>query len=133
MIFDLYTSGKTTIDIVKILYEKGIKTPAQYSNMEKYMKGNNYWQKSSITKILKNKTYIGSVIGHTTTTINYKTRKTKRVPKDEWIIVDNMHEPIISKEQFELAEKMMKGRRSVRNRQYDHIFKGIMKCRSLRK
>lgn len=57
-IFDLYMSGKSTIDIVKIFYDKKIKTPAQYSNMAKYIKGNEYWGKSTITKILKNKTYI---------------------------------------------------------------------------
>ena len=127
-IFDLYESGKSSIDIVKIFYKEGIKTPAQYSNIAKYMKGNDYWQKSSIIKILKNETYIGSVIGHTTTTISYKTRKTKRVPKDEWIVIPNMHEPIISPSQFKKVQEIMKTRMSVRNRKYDHIFKGIVKC-----
>lgn len=37
MIFDLYTSGKTTIDIVRILNEKGIKSPGLYANQPKYM------------------------------------------------------------------------------------------------
>lgn len=55
-------AGKSTIDIVKIFHEEGIKTPAQYSNIPKYMKGNDYWGKSTITKILKNSTYIGNVI-----------------------------------------------------------------------
>ncbi|MCI8486910.1 MAG: hypothetical protein HFJ20_07675 [Clostridia bacterium] len=55
--------------------------------------------------------------------MNYKTRKTKRVPKDEWIVVPNMHEPIISKEQFEKVQEIMKSRQCVRNRKYDHIFK----------
>ncbi len=54
--------GKSTIDIVKIFHEEGVKTPAQYSQIPKYMKGNDYWGKSTITKILKNSTYIGNVI-----------------------------------------------------------------------
>lgn len=37
MIFDLYTSGKTSIDIVRILNEKGIKSPGLYANQPKYM------------------------------------------------------------------------------------------------
>jgi site-specific DNA recombinase len=37
MIFDLYTSGKTTIDIVRILNENGIKSPGLYANQPKYM------------------------------------------------------------------------------------------------
>lgn len=37
MIFDLYTSGKTSIDIVRILNEKGVKSPGLYANQPKYM------------------------------------------------------------------------------------------------
>lgn len=37
MIFDLYTSGNTSIDIVRILNEKGIKSPGLYANQPKYM------------------------------------------------------------------------------------------------
>lgn len=85
--------------------------------------GYNLWSKSTVCKILHNSTYIGDVIGHTTTTINYKTRKRKRVPKDEWVIVHNMHEPIISKQQYELAQKILKEHGTVRTRKHDNIFK----------
>ena len=37
MIFNLYTSGNTSIDIVRILNEKGIKSPGLYANQPKYM------------------------------------------------------------------------------------------------
>lgn len=45
------------------------------------------------------------------------------MPKEEWIEVANMHEPIISEEQFYKVQEIMKTRQCVRNRKYDHIFK----------
>lgn len=128
MIFDLYLAGNGTREIVKILYKKGIKTPAQYSNKKQYMKGNEFWQRSYIIKLLKNQTYTGAVVSHTTSKVSYKVKKCIRVPEKEWIIVENMHEPIISKEKFNEVQELMKSRTSVRKRKHDHILKGFIKC-----
>ncbi len=110
------------------MYDKGIKTPAQYSGKKQYMKGNEYWQRSFIQKILHNQVYAGAVVSHTTSKVSYKIKKCVRVPKEEWIIVENMHEPIISKEQFNEVQRLMKERTSTRNRKHDHVLKGITKC-----
>lgn len=128
LIFDLYLSGKGTRQIVETLYNRGIKTPAQYSGKKQYLKGNNYWQRSFIQKILHNQVYIGSVVSHTTSKVSYKIKKCVRVPKEDWIIVENMHEPIISKEQFQQVQDLMKKRTSIRTRKHDHILKGLIKC-----
>lgn len=128
LIFDLYSSGKGTRQIVETLYNRGIKTPAQYSGKKQYLKGNNYWQRSYIQKILHNQVYIGSVVSHTTSKVSYKIKKCVRVPKEDWIIVENRHEPIISKEQFQQVQDLMKKRTSTRTRKHDHVLKGLIKC-----
>lgn len=128
LIFDLYLSGKGTRQIVQILYDKGIKTPAQYSGKKQYMKGNEYWQRSFIQKILHNQVYTGAVVSHTTSKVSYKIKKCVRLPKEEWIIVEDRHEPIISKEQFQQVQDLMKKRTSTRTRKYDHVLKGLVKC-----
>lgn len=128
LIFDLYLSGESTRQIVKILYEKGIKTPAQYCGKKQYLKGNDYWQRSYIQKVLKSQVYTGAVVSHTTEKVSYKIKKCRRIPKEDWIIVEDMHEPIISKEQFQEVQDLMKKRTSTRTRKHDHVLKGLLKC-----
>ena len=41
-------------------------------------------------------------------TINYKVHECRAVPKDEWIIVENTHEPIIDRETFDKAQSLFK-------------------------
>ena len=72
------------------------------------MTGNLYWQRNTINKILKNEMYTGAVVSGTTRKVSYKSKKCKRVPKEEWIIVPNMHEPIIQKEVFDEVQQLMK-------------------------
>lgn len=92
------------------------------------MTGNLYWQRNTILKILKNEMYTGAVVSGTTRKVSYKSKKCKRVPKEEWIIVPNMHEPIIQKEVFDITQKVMQKRTSVRERKHDHILKGLLRC-----
>ena len=133
LIFDLYLSGISVRKIIQILYDRGIKTPAQYSGKKQYLKGNDYWQRSFIQKILHNQVYTGAVVSHTTSKVSYKIKKCVRVPKKDWIIVENMHEPIISKEQFNEVQELMKKRTATRTRKHDHILKGIVKCGKCRR
>lgn len=39
--------------------------------------------------------------------INYKNRKIKANPKEEWNVVENTHEPIIDKRTFDMVQKMV--------------------------
>ena len=43
---------------------------------------------------------------------NYKTKKRTRVPKEEHIIVQNTHEAIISRNDFNKVQDLIKGRQS---------------------
>lgn len=43
---------------------------------------------------------------------NYKTKKRVRVPKEDHIIVQNSHEAIIKRGDFELVQKLIKSRYS---------------------
>ena len=92
------------------------------------MTGNLYWQRNTINKILKNEMYTGAVVSGTTRKVSYKSKKCKRVPKEEWIIVPNMHEPIIQKEVFDEVQQLMKKRTSTRERKHDHRLKGLIRC-----
>ena len=48
--------------------------------------------------------------------INYKLKKLSHNKKEDWIIVENIHEPIIDKEKFYMAEEIRKSRTRTRKK-----------------
>ncbi|MCI8577746.1 MAG: recombinase family protein [Lachnospiraceae bacterium] len=59
------------------------------------------WDKSSVERILKSKTYIGNLVqGKTTITARNEHNRIKK-PSEEWIITRQAHEGIIEKELFD--------------------------------
>jgi len=108
-IFDLYISGYGSCAIADILTREEVPTPIMLKNKEKALKKCNHpqiWKHCSVGNILKNPIYTGVLIQHTSQNINYKVKKRKKVPKSEWCIKENAHEPLITKETFELAQQI---------------------------
>ena len=98
--FDLYESGYGDIMISKILNKEGIK-PLISSK----------WSYNSIKEIIKNEVYTGDLLLQKTYRENYITKKTK-INKGELTkyLVEDDHEAIISKEQFNRCNTIRKER-----------------------
>ena len=116
-IFDQYEIIKSTTKL------------AQKLNMEKIpTKRNGTWTPRTVGSILTNPFYIG------TYRYNTKTRKTRRwKDKSEWVVVENNHQAIINKEQFDrVAEIINNNYRGDKNYQRKstnvHILSGIISC-----
>ena len=62
--------------------------------------------KSLAKEYLKNEDYIGNLTQGRKKRINYKIKKEIRTPKENWIIVENTHEPIIDKETYDLVQNI---------------------------
>ena len=88
------------------------------------------WTLSTVTKILQNQMYVGDMVQGKSRTISYKIHKRISVPKEEWVIVPNTHEAIISSKMFEQAQEINRGNvRSLRNGKSElSIFAGRIKC-----
>ncbi|MEJ8553345.1 recombinase family protein [Tepidibacter sp. Z1-5] len=104
-IYDMYLKGHGLTAIGRKLNSEGVETPTQYKKRKygKYTNGRlkiEKWSHSTIKSILNNPTYMGSVAQNKYKKVNYKSKKLKKVDREDWIVVDNMHEPIISKEEF---------------------------------
>ena len=65
------------------------------------------WDAKMINRIISNKVYIGVLEQGKTTKLNYKSKKEIDVSKEDWIVIQNAHEPIISKSIYLLANKML--------------------------
>ncbi len=135
-IFERFIAGKSIIGIAKELNEEGIPNPS----MHKKLKGLNYkhtsgrsndglWPDSSVRRILQNQMYIGNMVQGKNTTISYKIKQCRAIPKEDWIIVENTHEPIVSKEIFEKAQSLFnKSIRVAPQKKEIDLFSGFVKC-----
>ena len=139
LIYNLFIKHKSFMAVTKILSEKGITTPSEY----KQQKIKNYytnrqttkkhiWSRDTILTILTNEVYIGNMVQHKREIVNYKTKKCKKLPKSEWIKVENTHEPIISKKTFNFVQSIIADKTRVyfkgNSTQPDNYFSGLLIC-----
>ncbi len=108
-IFELYTLGYGSSMIADILTQDKEPTPVMIKNHTSRLDKTNHpeiWKSSSVNNILKNRVYTGCTIQHIMQNVSYKSKKKKRVPKSEWIVKENTHEPLVDKNTFLLAQSI---------------------------
>lgn len=115
-VFDEALDGNNTSVIAEALNDDGIPTPGQYfrarhPEKKKYsaMSDKISWTSSMVYKIIVNYVYTGATVGHTMKTAAPLSRKRVIQDKKDWIIVEGMHEAIVSKEEYEAAQKVIRG------------------------
>ena len=87
-------------EIARKLIKDKVYCPS-YNGFEKNKNGDYGWTYSTISKILKNKVYLGHTEYGKVINLSYKSKKVKQVPRDEWKIACNTHKAIISQELFD--------------------------------
>lgn len=134
-IFDMASIGKRPTDIATHLNNKGIITPIMYRcekhnlSLDSYPKyKNKRWTSATVSKILKSVAYIGHTAQKKTTKISFKSKVTVNNPREDWIIVENTHSPIIDKNTFELVQRYTKSRTCQKSKGFKNIFSGIAIC-----
>ena len=86
------------------------------------------WNEVTLCNMLKNEVYIGNTVQNKRSIISYKVKKFRTVDKEEHIRVENTHEAIISKDEFNAVQQLISSRRRKRPAQSTHIFSNILIC-----
>jgi site-specific DNA recombinase len=103
LIFKLYRSGLGYSSIAKALNEKGLKSP----------KGTG-WNRITVRRILCSRVYVGDTVQGVSEKVSFKSKKTRRLPQEEWVITECTHEGIISREEFQETQKIRESRKAQR-------------------
>ena len=111
-VFTMYAQGIGKQSIAKILNAEGILCPSEYKklNGENYKNCNrlektSYWTYSTIKVMLQNEIYIGNMVqGKKHQRMRSKQRL---VEKENWIRVENTHEPIIDRQLWDKVQKLL--------------------------
>lgn len=135
-IFDWKLEGMSGGRIADKLNELGVPTPYQYKQMngEKFYCGYQKhtemrWSAATVNHILRNEVYTGALIQGKTYSPNYKVRKRMKKKESEWIRCENNHEPIITKEEFQLIREIfLTDTRVSPEEEALYLFSGLVKC-----
>ena len=129
--FTMYASGKSLYEIANTFNEEQIPIPSVYKNLNRGLKSTAYglWQTRTIDEILKNPTYIGNLTQGRRKKVNYKSKKIVRVPKENWIVAENTHEPIIDKETFDKVQNIYEKNKNRPKAKNNLLFSGFLYCR----
>ena len=136
-IFRLALEGKGIVAIMKIMTEREILSPAAYkakhgdTRFMWYNKGKEKsltkWSISAVDKIMKNRVYVGDTVGCKSEILAPGTKKIRLTP-DKHIIVENTHEPLVSREDYERVQQLVKARHRPSKHHVENLFRSILFC-----
>ena len=139
-IYNMALQGNGTVAITKVLTQNRVITPAAYktkngdTRFDRFysLRGEGWeynWCQATVAKILKDMVYVGDMENRKYEIPNYKTKKRVRVPKENHIIVQNTHEAIISRVDYDRVQELIASRKRPHKHNYENIFKGLVYCK----
>lgn len=135
-IFKWKLEGVSPQDIADALNRLGVLSPMEYKRSlgMKYttsFKTNAQatWSAATVIRILKNPIYTGVLVQGKETTPSYKVHKRVTKAESEWTVIEDSHEPIVSKIDFDSVQKVLKcdTRRSPDGKAVQ-LFSGMVFC-----
>ena len=134
-IFRLASEGVGYNKMAKIFREEKVLTPIAYFNLNNpdYFKSD-YWRKefdwhvTSIRAILNNEVYLGKLVYGKQRNKSMKSKEKVRNPKDDWIVVENCHEPIITQELWDTVHKILNAKHRPAKAGEVQMFAGLLYC-----
>lgn len=135
--FDLYLGGMGILQIRNYFEQNKIIRPSAllfergqriYSEQEfDKNEANKYrWSTDAVSRLLHNEAYIGNSVHYRNVKPTHKS-KSRRNSRENHMIIENTHEPIISKEDFYRVQNMMLQHYD-KGKKHDNVLIGIVKC-----
>ncbi|MDR2569585.1 MAG: recombinase family protein [Oscillospiraceae bacterium] len=134
-IFELRASGLGYNALARRLNEEGITSPRDYYYQQRdsvnQRREAHCWTNVTVKGLILNEVYIGHMVSMKQGTKSYKSPKMVAKPKEEWIRVENTHEPLIEMELWEKVQALAEKRhisRPKKDGERASIFSGLMVC-----
>lgn len=104
--------------------EKGVNRPGKSKLRGPYM-----WNSSTVTHILSLQEYCGDILNFKTYSKSYKNKKRLANDRENWVIFQDVHEPIIERAVFEqVQQKRGKIRKRRTHEGERNMFSGLLVC-----
>ena len=133
-IFNLCISGKGPSQIARQLEAEKVLTPTAYFNSvgkktSNLMPANIYaWRSNSIVHILENRQYTGCTVNGKSTTVSYKVHKKIEKSQEDYQIISNTQDAIISENTWLRVQELRKNKRRNTATGRRSLFSGLVYC-----
>lgn len=135
-IFHMTVDGYGTEQIATILSDEKVLTPIAYWREKgvnrpgkSKLRGPYMWNSSTITHILSLQEYCGDILNFKTYSKSYKNKKRLANDRENWVIFQDVHEPIIERAVFEqVQQKRGKIRKRRTHEGERNMFSGLLVC-----
>ena len=136
-IFRMKINGMSALKISEELNNTGVLSPMEYKKDRglPHPTGGyadheeSKWSPKTVIRILHDETYTGALVQGRQGTLNYKIKDLIDKPETEWKRTENAHEAVIGKEEFNLAQKIMRlDTRTAPGGDKVYVFSGILIC-----
>ena len=135
-VFRMTLDGYGTEQIATIFSEEKILTPIAYWREKgvnrpgkSKLRGPYMWNSSTVTHILSLQEYCGDILNFKTYSKSYKNKKRLANDRENWVIFQDVHEPIIERAVFEqVQQKRGKIRKRRTHEGERNMFSGLLVC-----
>ncbi len=134
-IYEMCLEGKKVTEIARILTAEHLPTPSQYRALKsqgkcKTPKYPYTWNSRSIKDIINNPVYAGSTVNFRTENDSYKSKYRSKKDISEWQIIEDTHEAIVSKSDWQKAQRMLEKNTAsyMASKKYAHPLEGYLYC-----
>lgn len=134
-IFYLFKEGVSIGKIAEKLNELEVLSPMDYkrasgvhfeTSFKTYNKAK--WEYNTVKRILTNEVYTGVLSQGKRGTVNYKVKVVQNKHENEWIRIEDSHEPIISREDFIVVNQMLKRDMRTSIDKKENVLSGFLFC-----
>ena len=134
LIYSLAVEGRRTVEIAQILNAQGIPSPSVYKTRNGWKNSWTqvidpdycFWTNGVVRKLIMNEVYLGKAVSNRFKVTEPGKSHTEPRPKEEWIIVPNAHEPLVSDNDFQKAQLILPKQKYPGKP--EHIFGNKVKC-----
>lgn len=134
-VFEMAFLGKKTTEIARVLNDNNVPPRSAFKNKNgvnhtwKNTNGKVVWNSSNVASILRDERYLGKTIYNKKVRPKLGVNRVVSVPKEDWIVVEGTHTPLVSDKVFYKAQEVMRSFKSTKDLKKEvHLFSKKLKC-----
>lgn len=118
-IYNIYAKGYGYTYIAGLLNSEGHQSPS-----------GGVWNPTTVRRIICSSVYVGDTVQGVSEKVSFKSKKTRKLPEEKWIITKNTHEAIIGRKEYDGIQEIRKSRnkRLSSHKGKLHTYRGLLYC-----
>lgn len=129
-IFAQAAGGRRPKEIAQALNSRSLSSPGCYRRTRQLHRAGEGtdWTASTVSKLLRNVTYLGHTAQGKTTRPSFKSKVSLPNPVEDWVVVKHTHTPLVTQACFDEAHRRLAGRVCRREGSFQNRFSGLAWC-----